>query len=223
MRVVFSVFFILLFSQIVFSQELICDLQSLKHRYDHIIETSSEKEILNKSLSEKYRDEIIVALSFFPELKDTRIQFKRKRFFIRASMTSSPSFFSVFRKKEKRKYVISINNRKGLFKGVRLDSVSFAGRVGVLGHELCHVVDYESQDFFELIKFGVLYSLSSKEMKRVEHETDLLTLKHGLGCELWHFKKYIFSNIKRSNKYRKKILEFYMTDQDVYNYIEKDN
>ena len=55
----------------------------------------------NKIIPEKYETQILIALSYFPELKDTSIEFKLQK--TNTPLSSRPSFFGLLQSSKKRK------------------------------------------------------------------------------------------------------------------------
>ena len=62
----------------------------------------------NKFFYEKYELQTLVALSFYPELKNTKISFRRRK--LKTTMVARPKGMNVFRGKGKRHYIIYIND-----------------------------------------------------------------------------------------------------------------
>ena len=93
----------------------------------------------NKLFYEKYELQTLIALSFYPELEDTKISFRRRE--LNSTMAARPKGIEVFRSKGKRHYIIYIND----FPSVKIppDSIAFNALVGILGHELAHILEYE--------------------------------------------------------------------------------
>ena len=97
-----------------------------------------------------YDLEIFTALSYYPELANTRITIKNAK--IKTTLNARPTILSTFiRKRTKRKYVIRINNKK-LDSIIQFEDISFNAKIGVLGHEFAHIYDYNKRSFFGIIK-----------------------------------------------------------------------
>ena len=63
-------------------------------------------------------------------------------------------------------------------------------RVGVIGHELSHVVDFSGKNTWQCFKAGVGH-LSAHYLDRFEYNTDMICIKHGLGKDLEAWSSYI--------------------------------
>mgnify|MGYP006945861185 FL=1 len=98
---------------------------------------------------------------------------------------------SLFRKKEKRAYQIIM--RKDFF----LKNRQFANgripsevKIGWLGHELGHVLDYKDRNSLNLVWFGIMYYFSKSFLKKAEITADRNTVEHGMIKELVTSKEF---------------------------------
>ena len=133
------------------------------------------------TIPESIRDEIQTALSFYPELKETSINFEFKKKIKKSTMQAQPSFGSFFKRKGKRSYNIYIS-----------ETVNFSGEVfytknmpkdvliGWIGHELGHVMDYRNRSNLNLIWFGLKYVLSDSHIAEAERAADTYAVKSGM-------------------------------------------
>lgn len=136
----------------------------------------------HKKLPLCYENQALIALSYFPELKETPIDFVTK--IKLAPLSTNIKFWSIFRKKGKRKFTIAISVQSvHKIQEIIFDSLSYNGQIGVLGHELSHVVDLNSRSFLQLagISFGFI---SPHYVDRFEFNTDRICIDHGLGYQL---------------------------------------
>lgn len=161
----------------------------------------------NKTFLMQYRLASAIALMHYPELKDVKITFKTKE--LSSTMAARPKGLNFFRRKGKRHYVILINNYPSV--KVPVDSVSFNAKVGVIGHELAHIADYENKSSLKLIANGIGY-VSKKFRAKFERATDQCTIDHGLGWQCYDFSYYIY-HYKHTPpeylKYKKKVYMHY--------------
>ena len=144
----------------------------------------------NKEIPSQYELSVYIALSYFPELDSVRIVFKESK--IKTTLNARPTFWSlIFRKTENRKYIVRINSRK-VDSLVTLDKVPFNARIGLFGHEFSHFVDYHHNNLFGVI--GRFFSYSSKTKKETfEKEIDLITIKKGLGWQLYDWSYFVLN------------------------------
>lgn len=143
----------------------------------------------NKKLPKGFEVQAIVALSHFPELIDKHIEFRIQK--AKIAHTSRPNFASIFKHKDKRKYYITISNliNKNL-ENTRLVNLSYNAQIGVLGHELSHIVDYSNFTSMEIIKYGLKY-IFEKGIVKIENRTDSIAIRHGLGYQLMDWSKEV--------------------------------
>lgn len=172
----------------------------------------------NKVIIEELRLEILTALSFFPELKNEKIRFKKAN--INTTMNARPSLLSlVFRKKENRTYFIRIT-KKRRNGSITLDGASFNAKVGVLAHELCHIVDYKKRDFIGILER--LFDYTNKQsVEKFEKEIDQLTIKHGLGWQLYAWSYFVLNESKASKKYKAFKEDIYLEPFEILELIKK--
>ena len=103
-----------------------------------------------KKIPEDIKAQVLTALSFYPELKDTKLSIRfRKR---TTPLTSRPRIFSIFRKKKNRAYVITISTKsKTRLAPILFKNLPYNAQIGVLGHELGHIAYYKSKNSLSLI------------------------------------------------------------------------
>jgi hypothetical protein len=146
----------------------------------------------NKKIPPKYEKPILMALSFFPELKDTHIEFRLKDNYP-VPYGTKPSPGSFMKKAARRKYIITLREKAehpmwlALFK-----NLPFQAKVGVIGHELCHVIQYNNCSRTELLKTTLNYIKASFQ-RQIERSADQMAIEHGLGMELYAHAAFIRS------------------------------
>ena len=143
----------------------------------------------NKEIPGQYTKPILTALSHFPELKDIHIVFVVRRQY--TPLTTKPDLVSVFKRKNYRTYIITISNQTiDTLKRLLFQNLTFEEQVGVIGHELSHVVDFDSKNFPQTIAIGVGH-LSKKYIDRMEFNTDRICVMHGLGKYLEAYSTHV--------------------------------
>lgn len=147
-------------------------------RYEQLLKEFGNK----KKLPAGFEIQALVALSHFPNLKNEIIEFRSKK--AKVAHASSPSFISIFKKIKNRKYVITISTqtKEGL-DSTRLVNLSYNAQIGVLGHELAHIAEYQTLNFLGMCKFGLHY-IKEKDIIATENRTDKITINHGLAYQL---------------------------------------
>ncbi|MBU2019737.1 MAG: hypothetical protein KJ941_08835 [Bacteroidetes bacterium] len=138
---------------------------------------------------------------------------------IKTTLNARPTIISLFFKSQyKRKYVIrinaNINDSVILFRNIP----QFA-QIGLFGHELSHIVDYQNRNFFKVISRLLNYS-NTKNKEKFEKEVDFLTIKHGLGLNLFAWSYYVQYYSIAEEEYKRFKRQIYLEPQEVlYLYI----
>ena len=150
---------------------------------------SLQKFSVNKEIPEQYQKPILTALSHFPELKDVHIIFRiRKQY---TPLTTKPDLASVFKRKNYRTYIITISNQTiDTLKRLLFENLAFEEQVGVIGHELSHVVDFNSKNFPQTVGIGIGHT-SKKYLDKMEFNTDRICIQHGLGQYLLAYSNHV--------------------------------
>lgn len=181
------------------------------------INSCASRELFYPGLSdipEQGRASFLVAISYFPELTNARIQLKYKK--IRTTLNVRPTLGSlVFNRKGSRKYIIRINNslRDSI---ITMNELSPDAQVGLLGHELSHIVDYRGRSIWGVMGRGFGY-LSKRGKARYEREVDAITINHGLGRQLYQWSNYVLHDSKASYRYKQFKSSIYMKPEEIQN------
>lgn len=174
--------------------------------------------LINKKVPEDFEHSILAALMYFPNLEKTHINFKKRS--LTTTMAALPTVGSILRKRENRRYSILINHKKNRRKAPLLENVPFEARVGVMGHELGHIVDYNQKSFIRIIGNGIAYSVSNRFRRNLEHKIDRITVNRGLGDGLYAFRLYIENEAKTTERYRRFKDNIYLSSSDIAKMIE---
>ena len=167
-----------------------------------------------KVLLHEYKEPILIALSYYPELKETPIEFKYSR--EATTMAARPIYSSLLY--GKRSYQVLINNDPD-FKGIPLSAVPFNAQVGVIGHELAHIVEYENRSLWGVMELGCRY-LNKHFKPHFERSTDKETIVRGLGWQLYDWAKYsMYDNPYATEEYKQFKRKTYMRPEEIKSYI----
>jgi hypothetical protein len=175
-----------------------------------------------KTYPKRLEAPIIEALSHFPELDDVAIDFQLIKFINGAVMQAQPKIFSLMLDgKNERKYRIKITERL-IFDDliVPIEDLPHDALVGWLGHELGHVMDYIKRSSFNMITFGLGYTLSKKKYIEAELVADSYAIAYGLGPQILFHKNYILDHDKFPDSYKDKIRELYMSPSMILSLID---
>lgn len=157
-----------------------------------------------------FEQQFLIALSHYPELRDVKIILKSSN--ENTTMACRPKISTLFG--GRRTYYILVNTRPD-FDGVLLENVPFNAQVGVIGHEIAHIVDYESKSLFGIIRTGLHYLVDDKK-RELEHYIDALTASRGLGWQLYDWASYVmFDSEYTTEAYREFKRRIYMSPEQI--------
>ncbi|WP_347374848.1 hypothetical protein [Aequorivita sp. Q41] len=177
-----------------------------------------ETKIIPKSI----KNEVVEALSFYPELKNTAIEFKFKENIKKSTMQAQPRFTSFFKPKENREYLILISRKIQIETDTfTMEDIPSDVKVGWIGHELGHVMDYSHRSNLGMLLFGLKYLFSSTHIKEVERAADTYAIAHGMGDYILKTKNFILENAQLSEKYKERIRQLYISPEEVMELINK--
>lgn len=170
----------------------------------------------NKDIPKVIESNVLQALSYYPELKNTHIRFEFKQHIKKSVMQAQPVALSLLRKKENRIYKINIS---ALFQlnhtAIPIHQLPDSIMIGWIGHELGHIMDYESRNTWSIIGFGVSYLFSKKFIQRAELTADTFAVNHGLGAYIIETKRYILENADIPQVYKDRIARLYTSPDEI--------
>lgn len=174
----------------------------------------------NKIIPTQIEQQVHMALSHFPELIHTHITFKIKESTGGSFMKAQPILNTLF--KDQRAYKILINEKLGIKnKEIPVEQLPNEVLIGWIGHELGHVLDYETRNGLQLIWFGIKYILWRPFTKQAERVADYYALNHQMKRYILATKNYILDEANFSKKYRAKIRKIYVAPEEIVNFVEK--
>lgn len=134
----------------------------------------------NKQLPEGFELQTLLALSHYPRLRDTKINFIIDD--VSIPLSSRPHWSSLLRSAKNRTYLVVIDSeREGAREALLLKNQPFNAQVGIIGHELAHTNYYLDRSFFGIVG-DALCQLSDCRVD-FERATDLRLIEHGLGWQ----------------------------------------
>lgn len=171
---------------------------------------------------ESIKEEAITALSHYPELTETPVTFKFKKNIKKSTMRAQPVFWSLFKGRRKRKYVVLISERVKISDSVYLTKdIPKNIMVGWLGHELGHIMDYKNRSSLNLIWFGIKYTLSGAYLKEAERAADTYAVSHGMAEYILETKSFILDNAEIEEKYKNRIKKYYLSPKEIMMLVEE--
>ena len=107
-----------------------------------------------------------------------------------------------------------INNQSD-FKGIILRDVPFNAQIGIIAHELSHIIDYESRNFWGIL--GITFRFLDKKRKPLfEKEIDRITIERGLGWQLYDWAMFsMYESDKATEDYKAFKKKNYMTPEEI--------
>jgi len=200
--------FFLCFS--TFAQETFIPEKCDSLYYASILDSLKKAYPNTKNISQEFELAFYTAVSHYPELKETNIEMKLRKF--NFSMAARPAKKLLANRKE-RVYRVYANIKKG-FGGVLPASLKFNQKVGVIGHELAHVLDYSKKSLCKLVGTGIGYLFLSYR-SHLEKNTDIETIKHGMGWQLYDYRDFLLNHSDASEKYKKKNAKVYLNEIEI--------
>ncbi len=208
----------------IFFINLFCFLSSTISAQHILSATEYNKDSLikiygcRKNFIPEYELQSLVALSFYPELINTKISFRlaHKKSIAKTTFT----FFSILNSSDKH-FIICINNNKSNT-GFTLRDAPFNAQVGAIGHELAHVLDFKKKNMLQMAVWGFTY-LNKKQQIKIERKTDVVTIQHGLGRQLYGFVDFALNHSTANVGYKTFKRKYYLSPQEILHYINQYN
>ena len=176
----------------------------------------------NKQIPSRIEKNVLIALSFYPELKDTRINFIFKQKIKSSVMQAQPVFATVLKAKKNRRYRINISEHFNLIHShMPIEQIPDEVMIGWIGHELGHILDYESKSNVEIIHFGYSYYFSPKFVKHAEMVADSLAVERGMGNFIVATKRFILDHAELPQSYKDKISRLYLSPDVIVEQVRK--
>ena len=207
----FIIIFVLL-SVTVSGQQLLSDSSSVINILDSLKTTYPKV-----NYKGKYQASFYAALQAYPELRDVQIGFDYRN--IPTTMQCRPKPFSVFRRSEKRKFLMVFNQNMGKSRGVPLNELSFDARVGLFAHELAHIIDYRRKRSLGIIALGFQYA-TKRGKQELEHTIDRIIIWRGFGKQLYQYAVEVSKNQSISDDYRKRRRTIYLQPAEIKQLIK---
>lgn len=147
-----------------------------------------------KTLPRLVRNPTLIALAAYPELKETKITFRfRKRL---TPLSSRPRYSSIFRRRKRRAYVITISTASNSrFAQINFSKLPYNAQIGVIGHELAHISYFDRKRIPGLVRL-FFRKINTNFVDRYEFNTDSVCICHGLGYQLYDWSGYVRTSLK---------------------------
>ncbi len=185
------------------------EVPHLPHLHPDDIEACSD-EIFIKNVPERFYKQFTVICRAFPELKNDNISLKFRP--ISMTMQARPNIWTVLG--GEREYFIFVNVARSK-NGLLLGDIPFNAQIGIIAHELCHIVDYHFKTNWEIIKTGLWY-LKKRNQEDYEKAVDYLVIKKGLGHQLKDWSHFVLHEAELTAKYKKTKETYYLRPEDIH-------
>lgn len=164
-----------------------------------------------------------MALSYYPELLHTHIEFVILSPSIKKSiMQAQPLISTLFKPKARRGYVIKISRYfKGDLQPIPIETIPRNILVGWVGHELGHIMDYLNRSVWSMVRYGLGYLLSRRYLMQAERAADLHAISHGLGEKIVGTKNFILDHAHLPERYKAKIRRLYLSPEETLLLVEE--
>ncbi len=176
----------------------------------------------NKTIPIAILKEAIIALSHYPELENTPIEFKFKKKIKKSFMQAQPEVMGLFKKRNNRSYKVLISRNFHIDnEEFDISEIPSDVLVGWLGHELGHIMDYRERSGFNMIMFGIRYLTSKKFLQEAERVADIYAVNHGLSKYILATKEFILNHAHLSDGYKAKIRRHYLSPEEILLLVEE--
>lgn len=176
----------------------------------------------NKQIPAVIEKNVLKALSFYPELKNTTISFIFKTTIKTSVMQAQPVFTTLLRKRKNRRYRINISAHfKLIHSEMPILQIPDEVMIGWVGHELGHILDYESMSNAGMISFGYRYYFHSSFVKHAEMVADSLAVERGMGNYIVATKRFILDHAELPQAYKDKIARLYLSPDVIVEQVKK--
>ena len=193
------------------SQEM-ADEYLLKDSFNCKLENLRKEFGVNKTIPGEIELECLAAISYYPELKGTKIVFKFGS--PMSTMVSRPKLISIFRSGFEREYVIMIRKPGSSKNGLEWSELSFNSFVGWIAHELGHIVHYSHKTSGGVLFTGIKYAFP-RYRRRMERFTDNLVIQHDLGYALLEGTDYCINHSNATPHYKNYMVKYYLSPIEI--------
>lgn len=173
-------------------------------------------------IPEQIKSKVLVALSYFPQLKNVPIEFKVKSNIKKSTMQARPKFTSFFKTKKNREYIILIS-RKFKIANKEFSTLDIPDDIfiGWIGHELGHILDYQNRSKSNLIWFGIKYLFSDNHIVAAERAADSFAVQQNMGNYILKTKDFILNHADITETYKNRMKRYYLSPEEIMHLIQQ--
>ena len=193
----------------------------MKHFIITIILSLNHTMSAQHKIPEDIKTTVNKALAYYPQLKDTKIEFRFKKNIKKSTMQARPTFGSFLKSRKNRHYVILISEKfKIADKEFLTRHIPDAIFIGWIGHELGHIMDYQNRSKLNLIWFGLKYLFSQNHIVEAERAADSFAVAHGMEDYILKTKNFILNNADITQSYKDRIQKYYLSPEEIIELVE---
>ncbi|PPK86542.1 hypothetical protein CLV84_3473 [Neolewinella xylanilytica] len=145
--------------------------------------------------ADSYRDRILAALSFYPDLREVPIRLIHRK--LRTSMAARPLGFAL--NGARRTYAIYVDDVQE--KAADFRNASYAAQVGCFIHELGHIAHYVGRSNVGLLGDGAAYITNQGFKNGYERIADRNAIFHGGGYYVYLYRTFTFEEAELPKAY----------------------
>jgi hypothetical protein len=176
----------------------------------------------NKQIPAVIEKNVLKALSFYPELKNTHISFILKKNIKSSVMQAQPVIKTLLRKRKNRQYRINISEHFKLIQSqIPILQIPDEVMIGWIGHELGHILDYEGKSNAGMVSFGYRYFFYPSFVKEAERVADSLAVERGMGNYIVNTKRFILDHAELPQRYKNKIARLYLSPDLIVEQVKR--
>ncbi|MFP4365570.1 MAG: hypothetical protein ACLFQA_00615 [Bacteroidales bacterium] len=169
-----------------------------------------------KTIPSVIKEAVLEALSFYPALKNVKIDFIFNQRIRKSFMQAQPRITSMVGSRKRRTYIVKIKSVFSLNgELIPVHRLPKDVIVGWIGHELGHIMDYMRKDNWSMLLFGLNYYFSKSFIITAERAADIYALNHGLGGYLLTTKDFILHKAGMSENYISRIKRLYFPPEEI--------
>lgn len=178
----------------------------------------------NNIIPDCIKVEAETAFSFFPLLQNNPIELKFKKHIKKSTMQAQPKFGSFFKSRKHREYIIlisetfKISDKKFMTKDIPSEIL-----IGWIGHELGHIMDYQTRSKLNLIWFGLKYLFSKNHIVKAERAADTFAVHQGMEDYILKTKDFILNNADINPLYKSRIQKYYLSPEEIMEIVNNRN
>ncbi|BDC98988.1 hypothetical protein [Persicobacter psychrovividus] len=170
----------------------------------------------NKIVPMELLEVVKEVLPQYPELANVPIEFRITKL-KSISMCAQPKADMLYRSAAKRAYVIKVSDNQEECNGMVVMNAPREVLVGLIAHELGHIMDYRERNKLQMAQFGLGYLFSKNYMRKAEYVADSFAVSKGYASHVSAIKNYVINSSIFPETYRNRLKNFYPSPQQILN------